>query len=143
MALPALPSILASAVGGNSAVQTASGAGVGARRFVGIGNLLGFVPRNFFPETTGSAYEAKPLLSPLRDVRKNHIHYPQTVEPVLARAVVPDVAPQWVSFRVWLEAGRTPRFIFPNGPYESRKAVLAPNKRYADEHQGKPGVNRT
>ena len=70
MALPALPSILASAVGGNSAVQAATGAGVGARRFVGIGNLLGFVPRNFFPETTGSAYEATPLLSSLRDVRK-------------------------------------------------------------------------
>ena len=32
LALPALPSLLASAAGGNSALQTAKGAGVGARR---------------------------------------------------------------------------------------------------------------
>ena len=34
LALPALPSLLASAVGGNSSVQVARGAGTGARRFV-------------------------------------------------------------------------------------------------------------
>ena len=41
LALPALPSLMASAVGGNSAVQSAKGAGAGARRFVAVGNLLG------------------------------------------------------------------------------------------------------
>jgi hypothetical protein len=76
------------------------------------------------------------------DASKNHIHYPQTIEPLLAQAVVPDAAPGWITFRVWLEAGQTPRFIFPNGPYESREAVLKLNKRYGAEIEAKPGVNR-
>lgn len=80
------------------------------------------------------------------DATKNHIHYPQAIEPLLAQAPVPDEAPQWIRFRVWLEAGQTPRFIFPNGPYESRAAVLQINRRYADDFQGrfaKAGVSRT
>lgn len=80
------------------------------------------------------------------DARKNHIHYPQAIEPLLAQAVVPDAQPQWLKFRVWLEAGQTPRFIFPNGPYESRASVLQVNKRYADDFQGRfanAGVSRT
>ncbi len=77
------------------------------------------------------------------DATRNHIHYPQAIEPLLAQAVVPDAQPEWIKFRVWLEAGQTPRFIFPNGPYESRASVLAINKRYGAEFEGKPGVNRT
>lgn len=79
------------------------------------------------------------------DVTKGHIHYPQAIEPLLAEAVVPDKAPEWLEFRVWLEAGQTPRFIFPNGPYESRASVLEINKRYKDEFKGKvsdSGVGR-
>ncbi len=71
LALPALPSLLASAVGGTSTVQTAKGAGTGARRFVAIGNLLGYQVKHFFPETTGAAYEPTTLLKPLWDVRKH------------------------------------------------------------------------
>jgi hypothetical protein len=71
LALPSLPSLLASAVGGNSAVQAAKGAGTGARRFVAIGNLLGYQVKQLFPETTGAAYEQTPLLKPLWDVRKH------------------------------------------------------------------------
>ena len=71
LALPSLPSLLANAVGGNSAVQAAKGAGVGARRFVAVGNLLGYQVKQFFPETTGAAYEQTPLLKPLWDVRKH------------------------------------------------------------------------
>ena len=80
------------------------------------------------------------------DATKNHIHYPQAIEPLLAQATVPDEKPEWLKFRVWLEAGQTPRFIFPNGPYESRASVIAINKRYADDLQGrfaKAGVSRT
>ena len=80
------------------------------------------------------------------DATKNHIHYPQAIEPLLALAPVPDDKPEWIKFRVWLEAGQTPRFIFPNGPYESRASVLQVNKRYADDFQGKfagAGVSRT
>ena len=42
LALPGLPSLMAGTVSGNSAVQTVKGAGVGARRFVAVGNLLGY-----------------------------------------------------------------------------------------------------
>ena len=80
------------------------------------------------------------------DATKNHIHYPQAIEPLLGQATLPDDKPAWVKFRVWLEAGQTPRFIFPNGPYESRAAVLQVNKRYVDDFQGrfaKAGVVRT
>jgi hypothetical protein len=80
------------------------------------------------------------------DATKNHIHYPQAIEPLLGQSPVADDKPTWLKFRVWLEAGQTPRFIFPNGPYESRASILAINKRYADDFQGrfaKAGVSRT
>ena len=71
LALPSLPSLLASAVGGSSTVQFAKGAGAGSRRFVAIGNLLGYQVKHMFPETTGSAYEQTTLLKPLWENRKN------------------------------------------------------------------------
>ena len=80
------------------------------------------------------------------DATKNHIHYPQAIEPLLAQATVPDDQPEWIKFRVWLEAGQTPRFIFPNGPYESRASIQQINRRYADDFQGrfaKEGIRRT
>lgn len=79
------------------------------------------------------------------DVTKGHIHYPQAIEPLLASSVVPDKQPTRLKFRVWLEAGQTPRFIFPNGPYESRASVITINKRYAKEFStpvGSSGVGR-
>ncbi|MEI6714432.1 MAG: DUF1588 domain-containing protein [Verrucomicrobiota bacterium] len=80
------------------------------------------------------------------DITKGHIHYPQPIEPILASTTVPDDKPTWFKFRVWLEAGQTPRFIFPNGPYESRASVLKVNERYKDEFKGPiagSGVDRT
>ena len=79
------------------------------------------------------------------DVTKGHIHYPQAIEPLLASSVVPDNVPTRLKFRVWLEAGQTPRFIFPNGPYESRASVVTINKRYKNEFKapiGSSGVGR-
>ncbi|MFN7290863.1 MAG: DUF1592 domain-containing protein, partial [Pirellula sp.] len=78
------------------------------------------------------------------DVKRGHIHYPQSIEPILGQAIVPDDAPEWTTFRVWLEEGQTPRFIFPNGPYESRASVLEANKKYKEELKvdDDPGVNR-
>ncbi len=77
------------------------------------------------------------------DATKGHIHYPQSIEPILGSAVVPDEQPEWLSFHVWLEAGQTPRFIFPNGPYESRASVIETNKRYRDEFKNpETGVSR-
>lgn len=65
IALPGLPSLMANATGGNSAVRATKGAGVGARRFVAVGNLLGFQQKHFFPETEGKNYEETRLLKPL------------------------------------------------------------------------------
>lgn len=69
LALPGLPSLRASSVGGTSAVQAAKGAGAGARRFVAVGNLLGFQTKQFFPTTTGRAFEKTTLLEPVWDNR--------------------------------------------------------------------------
>jgi hypothetical protein len=69
LALPGLPSLMAKSVGGNSALQVAKGAGVGAPRFVAIGNLLGYQVKQFFPNTTGRNYEKTTLLEPLWDNR--------------------------------------------------------------------------
>lgn len=75
LALPGLPSLMANSVGGNSAVQTAKGAGIGARRFVAIGNLLGYQTKQLFPTTQGSAYEKTKLLEPLWDIRSQMTVY--------------------------------------------------------------------
>jgi hypothetical protein len=68
-ALPGMSSLMAKSAGGNSAVQAAKGAGVGARRFVAIGNLLGYQTKQLFPTKTGRDYEKTALLEPLWDVR--------------------------------------------------------------------------
>jgi hypothetical protein len=70
LALPGLPSLLAKSVGAGSAVQVAKGAGTGARRFVAIGNLLGFQVKQLFPTTPGADYEKTTLLEPLWDNRE-------------------------------------------------------------------------
>jgi hypothetical protein len=69
LALPGLPSLMAKSVTGNATVQVAKGAGTGARRFVAIGNLLGFQVKELFPKTTGRNYEKTTLLEPLWDNR--------------------------------------------------------------------------
>ncbi|MDV6028666.1 MAG: DUF1552 domain-containing protein [Phycisphaera sp. RhM] len=69
LALPGLSSLRAESVGGNSPVHASSGAGAGARRFVAVGNLLGFQQKQFFPETPGKAFEETTLLKPLADNR--------------------------------------------------------------------------
>ena len=69
LALPGLPSLMAGNVGGSSAVQTAKGAGTGARRFVAIGNLLGYQTKQLFPATKGRDYEKTTLLEPLWENR--------------------------------------------------------------------------
>lgn len=65
IALPGLPSLMAESVGGNSAIRATRGAGAGSRRFVAVGNLLGFQQKQFFPESTGSDFEETTLLKPL------------------------------------------------------------------------------
>jgi hypothetical protein len=57
--------LLAESTGKNSAIGSTAGAGPGARRFVAVGNLLGFQQKHFFPETPGKAFEETTLLKPL------------------------------------------------------------------------------
>ncbi|MGI9472838.1 MAG: DUF1552 domain-containing protein [Rubripirellula sp.] len=69
LALPAMQSVMADTVSSNSTIAVARGAGQGARRFVAVGNLLGFQQKHFFPESAGSEYEETTLLKPLADSR--------------------------------------------------------------------------
>ena len=70
IALPTLSSLMAESTRANSAVRSTGGSGVGARRFVAIGNLLGFQQKHFFPETTGKEFEETRLLKPLAENRE-------------------------------------------------------------------------
>lgn len=69
LALPGLPSLMAKEAGMSVAIQSTRGAGVGAKRFVAVGNLLGFQQKSFFPETEGKSYEETTLLKPLSENR--------------------------------------------------------------------------
>lgn len=69
LALPGLPSLLAEDVGKSKAIQAGRGAGMGAKRFVAVGNLLGYQQKSFFPETEGKSYEKTTLLAPLWENR--------------------------------------------------------------------------
>lgn len=63
--LPSLSSLASESPGTNATVLTTRGAGVGERRFVAVGNLLGFQQKQFFPETPGKDFEETTLLKPL------------------------------------------------------------------------------
>lgn len=65
LALPSLSSLTPGSLRADGAVQATRGAGRGARRFVAVGNLLGYQQKSFFPETTGKDYKSTTLLKPL------------------------------------------------------------------------------
>ena len=75
LSLPFLPSLMAHSSGVGSALRLATGAGEGARRFVAVGNLLGYQQKSFFPDTAGKAYETTTLLKPLQANRSNMTVY--------------------------------------------------------------------
>jgi hypothetical protein len=68
LALPSMSSLLAKGATGGS-VQVAKGAGMGAKRFVAIGNLLGYQTKSLFPTAPGRNYEKTTLLEPLWNIR--------------------------------------------------------------------------
>lgn len=70
LALPSMCSLSSRAVGEDSAVLMTRGAGIGARRFVAVGNLLGFQLKHFFPSTTDDGIEETRLLKPLSSNRQ-------------------------------------------------------------------------
>ncbi|MFT7302657.1 MAG: hypothetical protein ACI8UZ_001494 [Akkermansiaceae bacterium] len=75
LALPGLSSLMAKTAGSLASLQATQGAGVGAKRFVAIGNLLGFQQKSFFPNTIGQGFEATTLLKPLEAMRKEMTVY--------------------------------------------------------------------
>ncbi|MEN8774295.1 MAG: DUF1552 domain-containing protein [Akkermansiaceae bacterium] len=69
LALPGLSSLMARTADSLAAVQATRGAGIAARRFVAVGNLLGFQQKSFFPSVEGRDYESTTLLKPLESLR--------------------------------------------------------------------------
>ena len=78
------------------------------------------------------------------DVRAGPLHHPQPVEPELAEVTVHDGEPEWHTMKVWLNAGQTPRFIFPNGMANSRSAFGQLVRKYQDQwpesERGETGI---
>lgn len=75
LTLPGLTSLMAKTTGSLASLQATKGAGVGARRFVAVGNLLGYQQKSFFPKTAGKDYESTTLLKPLQGLRKEMTVY--------------------------------------------------------------------
>ena len=59
------------------------------------------------------------------DILVGDIGMPQHIEPILASFTLPDDEMEWCEATVWLDAGYTPRFIFPNGTVNQRSANRA------------------
>ena len=84
------------------------------------------------------------------DVKLGPLDLPQPNQPLLAEIRLNDGEAEWRTMKVWLDAGHTPRFVFPNGPEEIRKTWM----KIADQHkdlwlqfmdeddkkEGKPGI---
>ena len=84
------------------------------------------------------------------DAKLGPLDLPQPNQPMLAEIQLNDGEAEWRTMKVWLDAGHTPRFVFPNGPEEIRKTWM----KIADHHkdlwpqfmdeddkkEGKPGI---
>ena len=75
LALPGLSSLLAKTAESLATVEATRGAGIGASRFVAVGNLLGFQQKSLFPKTAGKKYESTTLLKPLERMREQMTVY--------------------------------------------------------------------
>lgn len=75
LALPWLPSIQAKNKTELPASNQSNKKSQNFKRFVAVGNLLGFQQKSFFPETSGKNYETTPLLEPLKANRQDMTIY--------------------------------------------------------------------
>ncbi|WP_395735913.1 DUF1592 domain-containing protein [Prosthecobacter sp.] len=66
------------------------------------------------------------------DWTAGRLFHPQPLEPELAEVFINDGEPEWYTMEVWLDAGKTPRFIFPNGMASCRHAFTRIVTRYQD-----------
>lgn len=67
------------------------------------------------------------------DLRSGPLYHPQPLQPMLAERTLRDGEPEWHTLKVWLDAGHTPRFVFPNGPKSARGSW----SRIAEFHKDK------
>ncbi|WP_414661159.1 DUF1592 domain-containing protein [Horticoccus sp. 23ND18S-11] len=56
------------------------------------------------------------------DAKAGPLYQPQPLQPMLAELALSDGEPVWHTLRVWLDAGQTPRFVFPNGSKSARSS---------------------
>ncbi len=54
------------------------------------------------------------------DAKLGPLELPQPNQPMLADVALRDGEAEWRTMKVWLDAGHTPRFVFPNGPKDAR-----------------------
>jgi hypothetical protein len=66
------------------------------------------------------------------DASVGPLHHPQPLQPILAERLMGDGEPEWHMMKVWLDAGQTPRFVFPNGMRNSRQAFSRIAAKYRD-----------
>lgn len=67
------------------------------------------------------------------DAKAGPLHHPQPIEPQLAEVTLKDGEAEWHTLKVPLLAGQTPRFIFPNGMANSRRAFGTLARKYQDQ----------
>lgn len=80
------------------------------------------------------------------NARAGYLQHEQPLQPLLAETVeLADGGPNWVTFRVRLDAGYQPRFIFPNGMNNVRNVFSSFGRRFPQflpegEREVKPGI---
>ena len=65
------------------------------------------------------------------NARVGPLDLPQTLQPMLAEVALKDGEAEWRTMKVWLDAGQTPRFVFPNGTEDARSIWF----KVADYHK--------
>ncbi|MBI3209751.1 MAG: DUF1592 domain-containing protein [Candidatus Solibacter usitatus] len=64
------------------------------------------------------------------NARIGALHHSQPMEPQLGEVTLDDNGPESHTFRIWLDAGFMPRFTFPNGMIDGRRAFTQILNRY-------------
>jgi hypothetical protein len=65
------------------------------------------------------------------DAKAGPLDLPQPQQPMLAEVALDDAEAKWITMKIWLDAGHTPRFVFPNGPDDARGTWF----RIAEQHK--------
>lgn len=84
------------------------------------------------------------------DAEVGPLDLPQTLQPMLDEVSLKDGDPEWRTMKVWLDAGQTPRFVFPNGTEDARSIWFKVANYHKDlwdqfmdeddKKEGKPGI---